>query len=159
MRLERTTKTLNDKEFAKNLEALIRSSELQPERVNYRLGLKLLDCSREEGWADFLFVSDEWCKNPSGGVHGGIICSLFDTATGMGAVALTEKNVTTTELSVSFLKPFNGKEFLFHIDFTSVGRRMVRGMGKAFDRETGKLCATSMGSFMVIGERHKALQV
>ena len=150
---------MKDTEFAKELESVLRSSDLQPERFNARLGLELLDCSREEGWAEYLFEVSEWCKNPSGGVHGGVICSLFDTATGMGAVALTEMNVTTTDLSVSFLKPFTGDAFIFHIDYTNVGRRMVRGVGKAFDRVSGRLCATSMGSFMVIGERNMALQV
>lgn len=146
-------------EFGKELELVLESCVLQPERFNYMLGLKLHDCSREEGWVEFLFEAEEWCRNPSGGVHGGVISSLFDTATGMGAVGLTGMNVTTTDLTVSFLKPFNGRRFLFHIDFTNVGRRMVRGVGKAFDRDSGKLCATSMGSFMVIGSRDNALQV
>ena len=92
-------------------------------------------------------------------MHGGVICSLFDTATGMGAVALTQKNVTTTDISVSFLKPFSGTQYVFHIDYNNVGRRMVRAIGKAYDRQSGKLCATSMSSFMIVGERSMAMRV
>ena len=145
--------------FSHELEEIVKTSDLQPERFNHRLGLSVLDCSKQEKWVDFLFESGEWCKNPSGGVHGGVICSLFDTSIGMGAVALTQMNVTTTDLSVSFLKPFNGSQYVFHVEYTNVGRRMVRGIGKAYDRESGKLCASAMGSFMVIGSKEKALQV
>jgi len=150
---------LKDTEFAKEMEAIIESSALQPARLNYKLGLELFDCSRQERFVEMTFKAKEWCKNPSGGIHGGVISSLFDTVTGMGAVGLTGMNVTTTDLTVSFLKPFNGEEFLFHVDYTNVGRRMVRGTGRAYDKATGKLCATSMGSFMIIGTRDKALQV
>lgn len=150
---------MKDIEFAKEMEEIAGSSALQPARFNHMLGLQLLDCSREERWVEMIFEVGEWCKNPSGGVHGGVICSLFDTATGMGAVALTQMNVTTTDLSVSFLKPFTEQQYVFHIDYTNVGRRMVRAMGKAYEKESGKLCATAMGSFMVIGERSTALRV
>ena len=121
---------MKDTEFAKEMELIAGSSALQPERFNHMLGLRLLDCSREEKWVEFLFAPDEWCRNPSGGVHGGVISSLFDTATGMGAVGLTGMNVTTTDLTISFLKPFNGAAYVFHIDFTNIGKRMVRGGGQ-----------------------------
>ena len=150
---------MKDTEFAKIMEEVVSGSAMQPERFNHRLGLRLLDCSRKEAFVEMAFTAGQWCRNPGGGVHGGVIASLFDTTTGMGAVGLTGMNVTTTDLSVSFLKPFNNEEYIFHIDYTNVGRRMVRGMGKAFDKETGKLCATAMGSFMVIGSRDKDLQV
>lgn len=150
---------MKDTEFAREMEAIAASAALQPERFNHMLGLTLFDCSREEGFVEMTFTAGEWCRNPSGGVHGGVIASLFDTVTGMGAVGLTGMNVTTTDLTISFLKPFNEAEYLFHVDYTNVGRRMVRGVGKAFERKTGRLCATSMGSFMVIGSREKALQV
>lgn len=150
---------MKDIEFAKEMEEIVGSSALQPERFNYLLGLKLLDCSRTEGFVEYLFEAGEWSRNPSGGVHGGVISSLFDTATGLGAVGLTGMNVTTTDLTVSFLKPFKGTTFIFHIDYTSVGKKMVRGVGKAFDKESGLLCATSMASFMIIGSRDHALRV
>ncbi len=150
---------MNQTEFVEELKKVTESAARQPERLNYLLGLSYLDCNIEEKWVEMTFEVEEWCKNPSGDVHGGIICSLFDTATGMGAVALTQMNVTTTDLSVSFLKPFSGTEYVFHIDYNNVGRRMVRAIGKAYDRQSGKLCATSMSSFMVIGERSEAMRV
>lgn len=157
--MERWDYRLNQAEFSAELREILDSSALQPARFNHMLGLSYLDCNIEEKWVEMTFDVEEWCKNPSGDVHGGVICSLFDTATGMGAVALTQMNVTTTDLSVSFLKPFNGTEYVFHIDYSNVGRRMVRAIGKAYDRQSGKLCATSMSSFMVIGERSGAMRV
>ncbi len=150
---------MNQYEFEEDLKKVIGSSVLQPDRFNHLLGLSYLDCSLAETWIELLFDVEEWSKNPSGDVHGGVICSLFDTATGMGAVTLTQMDVTTTDLTVSFLKPFSGTQYVFRIDYTNVGRRMVRAMGKAYDRQSGKLCATAMSSFMVVGERSTALRV
>ena len=150
---------MNQTEFVEELKSVTESAAKQPARFNDRLGIYYLDCNIEEKWIELGFDVGEWSKNPSGDVHGGVICSLFDTATGMGAVALTQKNVTTTDISVSFLKPFSGTQYVFHIDYNNVGRRMVRAIGKAYDRQSGKLCATSMSSFMIVGERSMAMRV
>ena len=91
-------------------------------------------------------------KNPYDGVHGGIISSVFDTCIGFGAVGLSHSYVSTTDLSVSFLKPMTGEEFLVHVDYTQVGKRMIRSIAKAVDKKTGVLCATAMASFMTAGK-------
>lgn len=142
----------------KEIEEVIESFQGQ-ERFNKLLGLELLDCSREGLWAEYAFNVEEWCKNPSGGVHGGVICSLFDTSTGITAVGLSEMNVTTTDMSVSFVRPMNGNRYIFRAECSHQGKRMLRLTGKAFDAETGELCATAMASFMVIGSREKPLRV
>lgn len=150
---------MNQIEFEEELKHIAASGEKQPERFIHLMGLSYSDCSLEDKWIEMTFDVEEWSKNPSGDVHGGVICSLFDTVTGMGAVVLTQMDVTTTDLSVSFLKPFSGAQYVFHIDYTNVGRRMVRAMGKAYDKQSGKLCATAMGSFMVVGQRSEELRV
>lgn len=142
----------------KEIEEVIESFQGQ-ERVNKFLKLELLDCSRDELWAEYTFDVEEWCKNPSGGVHGGIICTLFDTATGITAVGISGMNATTTDISVSFVRPMNGNRYIFRAECSHPGKRLLRLTGKAFDAETGQLCATAMASFMVIGSREKPLRV
>ncbi len=139
---------MKDIEFAKEIQTIIQRNRMQPERLNARLNIKLEDCSREEKFVEYSFEAQEWMLNPYGGVHGGIICSIFDTGMGIGAVALSAKMVSTSDISVSYLKPMNGKSFLFRIEYTNVGRRMIRCMAKAADRETGVVCASAMASFV-----------
>lgn len=150
---------MKDEAFAKVVEAYLRTDDLQPNRLNHWIDLKLVDCSREEQWIEYEFEPEEWCLNPSGGVHGGIISSVFDIATGMGGVAFTKQGVTTTDLSISFLRPMIGEKFLFHIDYTSIGKTMVRGNGRAIDPKTGKVLATALITFVIIGPWNNLLQV
>ena len=150
---------VKDKELAKEIEEILEDNRQMPERVNARLNLQLADCSREEGFTEFAFDVEEWCLNPYNGVHGGIICTLFDTGLGIGAVAITQKMVSTTDISVSYLRPMNGRRYIIRAEYTQVGRRMVRSTGKAIDAETGVVCATSMASFVLTESRKKGLQV
>lgn len=152
-------KDVKDIEFAMEMEEIIEHSSLQPERLNAKLDLKMKDCSKDEKFAVFIFDVQEWCRNPYGGVHGGIISAVFDTAMGMGAVGMTKKFVTTTDISVSFLRAMNGGQYIIHVDYTQIGKRMVRCMGRAIDAENGEVAATAMASFMTIDSRPKGIQV
>ena len=144
---------MKDLEFANEINAALeRNHKEWPNRLNSMLNLKLIDCSREERYAEFEFRSQDWMKNPYDGVHGGIISSVFDTCIGFGAVGLSHSYVSTTDLSVSFLKPMTGEAFLVRVDYTQVGKRMIRSIAKAVDKKTGVLCATAMASFMTAGK-------
>ena len=152
-------KDVKDIEFAMEMEEVIDRSSLQPERLNAKLDLKMKDCSKEEQFAEFIFEVKEWCRNPYGGVHGGIISAVFDTTMGMGAVGMTKQFVTTTDINVSFLRAMNADKYIFRIDYTQVGKRLVRCMGKAIDAETGEVAATAMASFMTLDSKPKGIQV
>ena len=71
--------TMDNKTFAAEIEDIIVQNQNQTERYNSRLGLKLLCCDVEQKTVDYIFETGEWCLNPYGGIHGGVICSLFDT--------------------------------------------------------------------------------
>ena len=150
---------MKDPQFAEEIQAIIDRNMQQPERLNARLKLRIEDCSKAEKTIVYLYDAEEWGLNPYGGVHGGVICSLFDTGMGIGAVALSGKMVSTADLSVSYLKPMNGKRFRFCIEYTNVGKRMIRCMGKAVDAETGVVCASSMASFVTTEAKVPGLQV
>ncbi len=150
---------MKDRTLINEIQEVIDQRKNQPKRLNALLNLKLQDASREEGYSKFIFDAEEWSLNPYGAVHGGAICSAFDTAMGISAVALSQHFVSTTDLSVSYLKPMKGKQYLFDIEFTHVGRRLIRFLGKAYNNETGELCATAVASFMVTETKAKGLQV
>lgn len=150
---------MKDLKFAEEIEEVLAITKAHEHRLNARLNLKIADCGKEdEPFADFVFDVEEWCLNPYGGVHGGAICSLFDTGMGVGAVALSQKMVSTTDISVSYLKPMNGRRYIFHCKYTQIGRRMIRCTGEARDEQTGILCATAMASFVVTENKVRGLQ-
>lgn len=152
---------MTDVEFTREIEDILVKTRVQEDRLNARLNLQLAGCGceEEETFAAFAFDVKEWCLNPYGGVHGGAICSLFDTSMGVGAVALSQKMVSTTDITVSYLKPMNGSRYIFRCTYTQVGRRMIRCMGEARDAESGLLCATAMASFVVTENKLRGLQV
>ena len=150
---------MKDKKFAEEIEDVFRYATSQKERLNAKLDLKLHDCSRKEMWVEFAFESREWCLNPYGGVHGGIICSIIDTGMGTACASYSGKYVSTTDLTVSYLKPMMGKHYLIHVDLTQAGSRMIRCMAKVSDAESGLLCATGMASFITSGDRQKGVRV
>ena len=150
---------MKDLEFAKSFEAVMAFSLKQPERMNARLTLQLLDCSREEKWSELEFHAGEWCRNPYGGVHGGMIASIIDTSMGFTSAAYSNKYVSTTDLSVSYLKPMMGERYHIFVEITQAGSRMVRCMAKVKDAETGAICATGMGSFILGNDRSKGARV
>jgi acyl-coenzyme A thioesterase PaaI-like protein len=78
---------------------------------------------------------------------------------GMGATVMGGYMVTTTDLSVSYLKPMNGKRYIFQGEYTHVGRRMVRCISRAIDAETGVLCATAQISYMLTETKSRGIQV
>ncbi len=141
---------MKDVQFINNIQKIIDNVIRQPERMNAHLDLKIKDASMEEKFAEYIFDVKDWALNPYDGVHGGATCAAFDSAMGITAVALTGRFVSTTDLTVSYLKPMTGKQFLFQIEFTQVGRTMARFTGKAIDTETGVLCATAMSSFVLL---------
>ena len=150
---------MRDPEFVRDFEAVHNYSAQQPERLNARLNLKLVDCSREELWSKYEFEAKEWCRNPYGGVHGGIIASIIDTSMGFTCAAYSNKYVSTTDLSTSYLKPMIGSRYLIHVELTQTGSRMIRCMAKVTDAETGVICATGMGSFILGSDRGKGARV
>ena len=151
---------MRDRALAKEFEILMNDAlRSRPDRLNGMLGLELVDCSMDEMWAEFSFESKEWCLNPYDGVHGGVICSVFDTAMGTGAVVFSGKFISTTDISVSYLRPMTAKRYIIHVDYTQVGRRMVRCVAKMSNADSGVVYATCMASFAAKDDRAKGIRV
>lgn len=150
---------MKDGKFGSEIQCVLDRSASQEGRLNSRLKLRLTDCSRAESFVEYAYDVEEWSLNPYGGIHGGIICSIFDTGMGIGAAAIAQKMVSTADISVSYLKPMNGNMYIFRIEYTNIGRRMIRTVGKAIDPDNGQICATSMASFVITESKAQGVQV
>jgi uncharacterized protein (TIGR00369 family) len=79
--------------------------ELPPPPIATLLGFHLT--SIEPGQAVFEYEAIEGHANPMGTLHGGILCTIADSAMGMAYASRLEagESFTTLEMKINFLKP------------------------------------------------------
>ncbi|MBQ9016275.1 MAG: PaaI family thioesterase [Firmicutes bacterium] len=100
----------------------------------------------------------KWEENGRGEVHGGVISAMMDTAMGVTAMAFLDHDVSTADMSISFVRPFAGRAFVIESEVIHLGQRIVRLTARAFDEETGKLLASGTTNFMPVSyEKHKGI--
>jgi uncharacterized protein (TIGR00369 family) len=92
-----------------------------------------------DGEAVFRCTPDESWLNPLALIHGGLLCTLLDSAMGV-AVQSTQpvgRGYATIELKVSFLKPaaFDGSELEARGRALRVGRRIAFAEAHAYDAQ------------------------
>lgn len=122
--------------------------------LNDMIDPEFVDCDTEKKSVRVRYKKFKWEDNGRGEVHGGVISAMMDTTMGINAIALTEGSVSTSEMTISFLKPFRGKAFIIESEAVQVGERVIRLIAKAFDEDTGKCLAMSTGSFMHVNYEH-----
>lgn len=83
----------------------IAAGEIPPPPIARLMGFQLTNV--EVGQATIELDVDEKHCNPFGGVHGGLICDIADTAMGTAYHSTLAENeiCTTLEIKTSFLKP------------------------------------------------------
>jgi len=94
-------------------------------RVAYARFLGLELCETESGrTAICLDVRDDLKQN-HGVVHGGAIASLIDTASAFAILAVIEENekVTTTDLTIQYLRPATSGRIVAEAKIVRAGRR------------------------------------
>ena len=73
---------------------------------------------------------------------------MFDVAMGTTISAFAGgENVTTTDLSVSFMRPFFGECFDFEVEVLHLGKTLIRVRAIARDTETGKEMASAIANY------------
>ena len=113
------------------------------------LGLEL--CEREDGEiAICLDVRDE-LKQYHGVVHGGAIASLIDTASAFAILAVLQEHekVTTTDLTIHYLRPVTSGRMVAHAKIVRAGRR--RFVVSVEVQNNGDLMATALTGYIKIG--------
>jgi len=88
------------------IRSLLRDPARHPPSARH-LGLKLIDFSVDEGWAEMAFLPRAEFANPAGMVQGGFVCAMLDDAMGLTA-SISQRFavlVPTLQISVSYLHP------------------------------------------------------
>ena len=113
------------------------------------LGLELGETEAGEP-AISLEVRDE-LKQYHGVVHGGAIASLIDTASAFAILAVIEENekVTTTDLTIHYLRPVTSGRMVAHAKIVRAGRRRL--VVSVDVRNNGTLAATAVTGYAKIG--------
>ena len=116
--------------------------------LNDMIDPQFVECDPQRMSCKVRYRKFKWEDNGRGEVHGGVISAMMDTTMGINAIALTDGSVSTSDMTISFLRPFRGQSFIVESEAVQVGSRVIRLMAKAFDEETSKCLAMSTGSFM-----------
>jgi uncharacterized protein (TIGR00369 family) len=126
------------------------AGELPPPPIGELVGMSLDEVG--EGTATFSCEPGEYHYNPLGGVHGGLISTLLDSAMGCAVQSTLAAGIgyTSIELKVSFLRPISRDSGTLRC----VGRVVKPGRRVAFAEAeltdgTGTLVATATSSLLV----------
>ena len=80
---------------------------------------------------------------------GGAAAAMFDTSMGMTVLAFMDcQQAATTDLSVSYIRPFTGNSFIFRTELLHPGKSLVRIRAIAEDETSGKTLASATANFV-----------
>lgn len=131
------------------LRTLIRG-ELPPPPIMAHLTMRLVDA--DVGTATFVCEPDESHYNPLGTVHGGLVCTLLDSALGCAVQSTLAQGqgYTSIEIKVNYLRPVfaNAGPLTCVGTVTKPGNRVAFADGVVTDA-SGKIVATATGSLLV----------
>ena len=109
--------------------------------------------SVERGAVVFAADAEPRFANPMGGLHGGLIATLLDSALGCAAMTVLPpgKLYTTLTLEVKYLRstPLDGTELLAEGTVVHAGRKQITVEG-AMTNAAGKVVATATSTCMVL---------
>ena len=123
---------------------------LPPPPIMSHLNMTLVDA--DVGTATFVCHPDESHYNPIGTVHGGLVCTLLDSALGCAVQSTLAQGqaYTSIEIKVNYLRPvYAGAGPLTCVGtVTKPGNRVAFADGVVTDA-SGKAVATATGSLLV----------
>ena len=124
--------------------------ELPPPPIANLLGMRLVEV--EHGRAAFALRPDESMYNPIGVVHGGVVCTLLDSALGcaLHTTLPAGRGYTSIEIKVSYLKAVRPESGLL----TAIGRVVRSGSRVGFTEgevvdSSGAIVATATSTLLV----------
>ena len=123
-----------------------------PPPITQMIGSRLVSVG--DGQATFRCAPDESFLNPIGLIHGGLLCTLMDSAMGVAVQTKLPAGVggPSIELKVSFLAPvpYDGSELEVRGQALRVGRRVAFAEGHAYDA-AGALVGHATSSLAIVG--------
>jgi uncharacterized protein (TIGR00369 family) len=132
----------------------IRDGVLPPPPMAVLMNFRL--CEVEFGRVVFECQPDESAYNPIGLVHGGLVCTLADSAAGCAVHSVLEAGVayTSIDLNVRYLRAVTAASGLLRAtgQIVKPGRRVALANAEIVDG-SGKLVATATSSCLVMDNR------
>ncbi|KRF11011.1 PaaI family thioesterase [Nocardioides sp. Soil796] len=126
------------------------AGELPPAPIAGHMRMELVEA--EPGTVTFRCHPDESHYNPIGMVHGGLVCTLLDSALGCAAQTTLPAGTgyTSIELKVSYLRPVTSDSGPLTCTgrVTKPGRRVTFAEGEVVDKD-GRTVATASGTLLV----------
>lgn len=131
------------------IKAEIEKYRNQGDSVNAMMKPEFVACSYDEKTLTVAFPVLEWEKNRVGVMHGGIIATAFDIATGLLARFLAGRNFAPTiQLETVFIRPISiGDTFEVFVKTNLAGRKLTHLYCEGAVKSTGKLAATATASY------------
>jgi uncharacterized protein (TIGR00369 family) len=127
------------------------SGEIPAPPISALLGMRLV--SAADGDAVFACKPDESMYNPIGMVHGGIACTLLDSATGCAVHTTLPDGMayTSLEIKVSYQRAVHatGGEIFAHGWVTKPGKRVAFAEADLRDAD-GKLLASASSTLLIM---------
>jgi uncharacterized protein (TIGR00369 family) len=135
----------------------VRDGKVPPPPIARLMGFALVQVER--GVAVFECTPDESLYNPIGVVHGGLVCTLADSAAGCAVQSTLEAGVayTSIDINVTYLRPVTKDTGLIRATgrVTKPGRRVAYATIEVTD-SAGKLLAQATSSCLVMDNRPPA---
>lgn len=132
------------------LQAMI-DGEIPPPPISRLMGFTLVEV--REGYAAFECEPAEFHYNPIGAVHGGLACTLLDSALGCAGHTILPAGVgyTSVDLNVRYLRPITHASGLLRATGRVVkpGRRVIFTEGELTDAD-GRVVASATSSLLVL---------
>ncbi|WP_067433552.1 PaaI family thioesterase [Nocardioides jensenii] len=126
------------------------AGELPPAPIAGHMRMELVEA--EPGTVTFRCHPDESHYNPIGMVHGGLVCTLLDSALGCAAQTTLPAGTgyTSIEIKVSYLRPvtLDSGPLTCTGRVTKPGRRVTFAEGEVVDKD-GRTVATASGTLLV----------
>ena len=128
----------------------IATGELPGAPIAGHFGMELIEVA--PGTVTFRCLPDDSHYNPIGMVHGGLVCTLLDSALGCATHTTLPAGTgyTSIEIKVNFLRPVSADNGPLTCTgrVTKPGRRVTFAEGEVLDNQ-GKVVATASGSLLV----------
>jgi uncharacterized protein (TIGR00369 family) len=135
----------------------VRDGSLPRPPIAQLMGFSLVEVAH--GLAVFECTPDESAYNPIGVVHGGLVCTLADSAAGCAVQSTLEAGVayTSIDINVTYLRPVTKDSGPIRATgrLTKPGRKVAYATVEVTDR-SGKLLAQATSSCLVMDNRDTA---
>ena len=121
--------------------------------------LNFIDCKLEKADVGRVVISLENKKEFSqalGFMHGGMVASMLDTASGFAALSVLEdgKHVVTSELKINYLLPVVCKKLKCVGEVLKAGKTIIVVEASVLDEEN-KILAKMLGTMVVVPNSYK----